>query len=227
MESTKILDVITKCIDHTLLKPEATFAQIEQLVKEALEYNFFSVCINPAYVATCAEMLKGSDVKVCTVVGFPLGMNSTHTKVFETIQAIKDGAHEIDMVINIGALKSQNDLLVEDDIHQVVKTAAGTLVKVIIETSLLTNEEKIKACTLAEKAGAQFVKTSTGFNGGGATIEDILLMRKNVSEHIGVKASGGVKNLEMAKKMLAAGANRIGTSAGVAIVKNLSASDFY
>jgi len=227
METSKTLDQIKKSIDHTLLKPEATFSQIEQLVKEALDYHFFSVCINPSYVASCAEMLKGSDVKVCTVIGFPLGMTTTSTKALETKEAIKNGASEIDMVINIGALKSQNDLLVEDDIREVVQAASGHLVKVIIETSLLTKEEKVKACKLAEKAGAHFVKTSTGFNGGGASVEDIELMRQSVSPHIGVKASGGIKNLEMAKKMLAAGANRIGTSAGVSIVKNLTSADFY
>lgn len=227
METPNILETISKSIDHTLLKPEATFAQISHLVTEALQYNFCSVCINPAYVATCAEMLKDSQVKVCTVIGFPLGMNSSHTKAFETKQAIKDGASEVDMVINIGALKSQNYLLVEEDINAVVLAAEGVLVKVIIETSLLTDDEKIKACQLAEKAGANFVKTSTGFNGGGATIEDVKLMRQSVSPHIGVKASGGVKNLEMAKKMLSAGATRIGTSNGVSIVKNLTSSEFY
>ena len=227
METPNILSLISRSIDHTLLKPESTFAQICHLASEALQYNFYSVCIHPTYVATCAEMLKNSQVKVCTVIGFPLGMNSSLTKAFETSQAIKDGASEVDMVINIGALKSQNYLLVEEDIKSVVLAADGILVKVIIETSLLTDDEKIKACQLAEKAGANFVKTSTGFNGGGATIEDVKLMRQSVSPHIGVKASGGVKNLEMAKKMMAAGATRIGTSNGVSIVKNLTSSEFY
>jgi deoxyribose-phosphate aldolase len=227
MESSSIQDTISKSIDHTLLKPDATFTQIYHLVEEAKEHHFFSVCVNPSYVATCAELLKGSGVQVCTVIGFPLGANSTVTKAFETSHAIKDGADEIDMVINVGALKSQKFLLVEDDIREVVHAAEGRVVKVIIETSLLTDEEKVVACQLAEKAGAVFVKTSTGFNGGGATVEDVKLMKESVSTTVSVKASGGIRDLETAKKMLAAGASRLGTSAGVSIVKGLTAQDFY
>ena len=218
---------IARSIDHTLLRPEATIAKIQHLVEEAIQYRFFSVCVNPAYVATCAELLKGTGVQVCTVVGFPLGANSSATKAFETTQAIKDGADEIDMVINIGALKSQKLLLVEEDIREVVAAAEGKIVKVIIETSLLTNEEKIIACQLAEKAGANFVKTSTGFNGGGASVEDIILMKESVSTTVSIKASGGIKDLETAKRLIAAGATRLGTSAGVAILKGFSVQDFY
>ncbi len=218
---------IARSIDHTLLKPDATITQIHNLVEEAKQYRFFSVCVNPSYVATCAELLKGSGVQVCTVVGFPLGASSSATKAFETARAIKDGADEIDMVINIGALKSQKLLLVEEDIREVVAAAEGKIVKVIIETSLLTNEEKVVACQLAEKAGANFVKTSTGFNGGGATVEDVTLMKESVSTTVLVKASGGIKDLETAKKMIAAGASRLGTSAGVAILKGFTTQDFY
>lgn len=227
METTKIQDSIAKSIDHTLLRPDATITQIHMLVEEAKQHRFFSVCVNPAYVATCAELLRGSGVQVCTVVGFPLGANASATKAFETVHAIKDGASEIDMVINIGALKSQKLLLVEEDIREVVFAAEGLIVKVIIETSLLTDEEKVIACQLAEKAGANFVKTSTGFGGGGATVEDIKLMKESVSSNMGIKASGGIKDLETAKKMLAAGATRLGTSAGVSLVKGLVTQDFY
>ena len=230
METTtleKFEEKIARSIDHTLLKPDATIAKIQNLVEEAILHRFYSVCVNPSYVATCAELLKGTGVQVCTVVGFPLGANSSATKAFETSHAIKDGADEIDMVINIGALKSQKLLLVEEDIRDVVAAAEGKIVKVIIETSLLTNEEKVIACQLAEKAGANFVKTSTGFNGGGATIEDIILMKESVSSSIAIKASGGIKDLETAKRMIAAGASRLGTSAGVAILKGFSVQDFY
>jgi deoxyribose-phosphate aldolase len=227
MESQSKQDVIAKTIDHTLLKPDATLAQIQTLIEEAKANHFFSVCINPFYVANCAELLKGTGVQVCTVIGFPLGASATAVKAFETAHAIRDGADEIDMVINIGALKSEKYLLVEDDIREVVKAAAGKVVKVIIETSLLSKEEKIMACKLSEKAGAHFVKTSTGFNGGGATIEDVALMRESVSANMKVKASGGIRDLESAKKMLAAGASRLGTSAGVSIVKGLASSEFY
>lgn len=218
---------IARSIDHTLLKPDATINQIQNLIEEARKYHFFSVCVNPSYVATCAELLKGSGVQVCTVIGFPLGASSSATKAFETTRAIKDGADEIDMVINIGALKSQKLLLVEEDIRDVVSHAEGKIVKVIIETSLLTNEEKVIACQLAEKAGANFVKTSTGFNGGGATIDDITLMKESVSTAVSIKASGGIKDLETARKMIQAGASRLGTSAGVAILKGFTTQDFY
>lgn len=221
------LETISRSIDHTLLKAEATFTQIHHLVEEAREHRFFSVCVNPSYVATCSELLKGSGVLVCTVIGFPLGANSTATKAFETAHAIKDGADEIDMVINIGALKSQKLLLVEEDIKAVVIEAQGKTVKVILETSLLTDEEKVLACQAAEKAGAHFVKTSTGFNGGGATVHDITLMKNSVSTHMQIKASGGIRDLETAQKMLDAGATRLGTSSGVSIVKGMKTADFY
>jgi len=227
METATVEEKIARSIDHTLLKPDATISQIHNLIEEAKQHRFFSVCVNPSYVATCADLLKGSGVQVCTVVGFPLGANSSATKAFETAHAIKDGADEIDMVINIGALKSQKILLVEEDIRDVVLAAEGKIVKVIIETSLLTDEEKVIACQLAEKAGAKFVKTSTGFNGGGATIEDVILMKESVSTTVEVKASGGIKDLETAKKFLAAGATRLGTSAGVAIIKGFTTQDFY
>lgn len=227
VETTTIIEKISKSIDHTLLKPEATFTQIHALCAEAREHRFFSVCVNPAYVATCADLLKGSGVQVCTVIGFPLGANSTASKAFEATHAIKDGADEIDMVINVGALKSQKFLLVEEDIREVVKASEGKIVKVIIETSLLTDEEKVVACQLSEKAGANFVKTSTGFNGGGASVADITLMKESISSTIRIKASGGIRDLETAKKMLAAGATRLGTSAGVSIIRGLETKDFY
>jgi deoxyribose-phosphate aldolase len=208
-------------IDHTLLKPDATPEQVRQLCQEAIKYNFASVCVNSAYVRLCAELLQGSTVKVCTVVGFPLGANIPEVKAFEAEMSIAQGATEIDMVQNIGALKARDDELVRRDIQGVVWVchSAGVLVKVILETSLLSSEEKARACLLAKEAGADFVKTSTGFMGGGASVEDIALMRKIVGPDIGVKASGGVKTLEDALKMVKAGANRIGASAGVNIVQ--------
>jgi deoxyribose-phosphate aldolase len=208
-------------IDHTLLKPDATHDQIAQLCFEARKYNFASVCINPTHVKLCAELLKGSPVKVCTVIGFPLGATSPEVKVFETQNAIQNGASEIDMVINIGALKARDLELVARDIRGVVLAghAANALVKVIIETALLNEEEKVLACLLAKEAEADYVKTSTGFSGGGATVEDITLMRKTVGPNIGVKASGGIRTREDVEKMLAAGASRIGASAGVKIVQ--------
>ena len=212
---------IARLIDHTLLKPEATPEQIEQLCQEALTYKFASVCVNPTYVKLAAEQLQGSEVEVCTVVGFPLGANVTATKVFETQQALDDGATEIDMVINIGALKSGDHRLIEDDISHVVNTSHqhGAICKVIIETALLSDEEKVTACRLAQKSVADFVKTSTGFSSKGATVEDVALMRQTVGPEMGVKASGGIKNYSDAKRMVAAGANRLGVSAGVKIVK--------
>jgi deoxyribose-phosphate aldolase len=212
---------IAQMIDHTLLKPEATVPQIAQLCHEAMLYHFASVCINPAHVKLAAQLLQNSDVKVCTVVGFPLGATSTEAKVFETLQAVDDGATEIDMVINIGALKGGDDALVERDIAAVVKTAhrRGALCKVIIEAALLTDEEKVRACQLAKKAGADFVKTSTGFSSGGATIEDVALMRRTVGPNVGVKASGGIKTLSDAQNMISAGATRLGVSAGVKIIQ--------
>ncbi|MCY8935370.1 deoxyribose-phosphate aldolase [Peribacillus frigoritolerans] len=215
-------------IDHTLLKADATKEQIKVLCEEAREYSFASVCVNPTWVKYASELLEGSEVKVCTVIGFPLGANTPETKAFETKDAIANGAHEVDMVINIGALKDKDDELVERDIRAVVAASTGkALSKVIIETSLLTDEEKVRACELAVKAGTDYVKTSTGFSTGGATVEDIALMRKTVGPDIGVKASGGVRNTSDAQNVIEAGATRIGASAGVSIVKGLTADSDY
>jgi deoxyribose-phosphate aldolase len=212
---------IAQYIDHTLLKPEATRVEIEQLCDEARSYQFASVCVNPTWVREAAVRLLGSNVRVCTVVGFPLGATLPDVKAYETRRAIFDGATEIDMVINIGALKSGDDELVGRDIAAVVSSARDgcAIVKVILETALLTDEEKIRGSRLAREAGADFVKTSTGFSRGGATVADIELMRKTVGEELGVKASGGVKDLTAAREMIAAGATRIGASAGVRIVQ--------
>ncbi|MBD3109736.1 deoxyribose-phosphate aldolase [Bacillus sp. AGMB 02131] len=219
---------IARMIDHTVLKADTTEKQIIKLCEEAKEYHFASVCVNPTWVKKSAELLAGTDVKVCTVIGFPLGANTPEVKAFEVTQAIKDGATEVDMVINIGALKDGNNELVERDIKAVVDAAKGqALTKVIIETCLLTDEEKVRACELAVKAGADYVKTSTGFSTGGATKEDIALMRKTVGPDIGVKASGGVRNAADAEAMIAAGATRIGASAGIEIVKGLTADSDY
>ncbi|MFP3510578.1 deoxyribose-phosphate aldolase [Peribacillus sp. SIMBA_075] len=215
-------------IDHTLLKADATKEQIKVLCEEAREYNFASVCVNPTWVKYASELLEGSEVKVCTVIGFPLGATTPETKAFETKDAISNGAHEVDMVINIGALKDKDDELVERDIRAVIAASTGkALSKVIIETSLLTEEEKVRACELAVNAGTDYVKTSTGFSTGGATVEDITLMRKTVGPDIGVKASGGVRNTSDAQKVIEAGATRIGASAGVSIVKGLTAESDY
>lgn len=215
---------IARMIDHTLLKPDATSAQIKQICDEAKTHNFASVCINPTHVRACAAMLKDAAPKVCTVIGFPLGASSSVVKSYEADAAIQEGADEIDMVINIGALKDGNDELVVDDITGVVETAhsKGKIVKVIIETCLLTDAEKEKACLLAKEAGADFVKTSTGFAGGGATVEDVALMRRVVGAEMGVKASGGVRSYEDALAMVEAGATRLGASAGVKIVQGQS-----
>ncbi|WP_088008020.1 deoxyribose-phosphate aldolase [Indiicoccus explosivorum] len=219
---------IAAAIDHTLLKPEATKEQIEKLCAEAKEYVFASVCVNPAWVETAYALLKDSPVKVCTVIGFPLGASTSETKAFETKDAIGNGATEIDMVLNIGALKSGDTDTVKKDIEAVVQAAAGSaIVKVILETSLLNDEEKRTASLLAKEAGADFVKTSTGFSTGGATEEDIRLMRETVGPDLGVKASGGVRSLEDVKKMMDAGATRIGASSGVAIVKGESGEAGY
>lgn len=220
---------ITGIIDHTLLKADATEEQITVLAQEAKEYSFASVCVNPTWVKKAAELLKDApEVKVCTVIGFPLGATTSAVKAFETTNAIENGADEVDMVINIGALKDKNYDLVQSDIQAVVDAAKGkALVKVIIETALLTDEEKAKVSELAVKAGADFVKTSTGFSTGGATVEDVALMRKTVGPDVGVKASGGVRGLEDAKVMIEAGATRIGASSGVSIAKGqLSNSDY-
>ncbi|MEK5332194.1 deoxyribose-phosphate aldolase [Lysinibacillus sp. FSL W8-0992] len=215
-------------IDHTLLKAEATKEQIEKLCAEAKEFGFASVCVNPTWVKYCSELLQNSDVLVCTVIGFPLGANTPAVKTFEAKDAIANGAQEVDMVINIGALKDQNFEQVQADISAVVEAAKGSaIVKVIIEACLLTEEEKVKACELSVAAGADYVKTSTGFSTGGATAEDIALMRKTVGPELGVKASGGVRSLEDMQKMVEAGATRIGASSGVAIMKGLIADSNY
>lgn len=205
-------------VDHTLLKPNATQEEIGKLCEEAKNFCFASVCVNPSYVALSAQLLKGSGVKVCTVVGFPLGSTTPTVKAIEARDAIANGADEIDMVINIGALKSGNDAVVYDDIKAVRDATRGKVLKVILETSLLSNEEKVRACVASKKAGADFVKTSTGFGGGGATVEDIKLMRTTVGPLMGVKASGGIRDAKIASDMIAAGATRLGTSASIAIV---------
>lgn len=210
---------LNKLIDHTLLKPEATKAQIEKLCGEAKEYDFKSVCVNPHYVKYAKELLKERDVLVCTVIGFPLGQNTTAIKVAETKDAIQNGADEIDMVINIGALKSKDGDYVLNEIKEIRNACKGKTLKVIIETCILTDEEKITACKLSKEAGADFVKTSTGFSTHGATVEDVKLMRETVGEDMGVKASGGIRDRETALKMVEAGATRLGVSAGVEIVK--------
>ena len=209
---------IAAMIDHTLLKPEATPAQIEKLCAEAAEYHFASVCVNPVYIPLAACLLKGTGVKVCCVVGFPLGAIAPEQKAAEAASCAAMGAEELDMVIHVGAAKAGDWALVQRDIEGVVKAAAGHTVKVIIETCLLTDEEKVKACEAAKAAGAHFVKTSTGFSTGGATTHDIALMRKTVGPEMGVKASGGIRDYETAMAMIEAGANRIGASAGIAIV---------
>ena len=218
---------LNKYIDHTLLKPDASQEQIETLIEEAKKYDFASVCVNPTWVNFAAQALKATDVKVCTVIGFPLGANTPELKAFETSDATQNGANEVDMVINIGALKSRNFDLVERDIRAVVEAAKGTLVKVIIETCLLTDDEKVKACQIAQKAGADFVKTSTGFSTGGATVADVALMRKTVGPDMGVKASGGARSYEDALAFIKAGATRIGASSGVAIMEGDVANGDY
>jgi deoxyribose-phosphate aldolase len=214
---------LASLIDHTLLRPEATPAQIAALCDEAARLHFASVCVNPAFVALCARRLVGTPVAICTVIGFPLGATTSAARCAEAAQALADGARELDMVLAIGYLKGGELQTVAEDIHAVVATAhpAGALVKVIIETALLNEEEKITACLLAARAGADFVKTSTGFLGGGATVPDIALMRRTVGPTLGVKASGGVRSLADARALLAAGADRLGTSAGVAIIREL------
>ncbi len=211
---------IASYIDHTLLKPDATGEQIDQLCAEAKEYGFASVCVNPYYVARCVKNLKGSEVKVCTVVGFPLGATTMETKVFETLQAVASGAQEIDMVMNVCAMKSGHTKAIEQEIQALAAAVEDkAILKVIIETCLLTDEEKTQACRIARRSGAHFVKTSTGFSTGGATVEDVTLMKKAAGANVKVKASGGIRDYATAKAMIEAGADRIGASAGVAIVK--------
>lgn len=210
-----------KYIDHTLLKPDCTEKQIEELCNEAKKYDFASVCVNPCFVSKCYELLKNTDVKVCTVIGFPLGATTTLAKIEETKDALKNGASEIDMVINISKLKCNEDEYVFNEIKQLKEICKNNILKVIIETCLLTNEEKIRVCTLAVKAGADFVKTSTGFSTGGATYEDVKLMKETVKDKCLVKASGGIRDTETFLKMIEAGASRIGASAGIKIIEGL------
>lgn len=214
-------------IDHTILKPDTTEDQVRKICAEAIENKFFSVCVNSSFVPLCRELLKDSQVKVCAVVGFPLGAMSTEAKAFETRWAVDHGAEEVDMVISIGALKSRQLEVVRNDIHQVVTAAQGRTVKVIIETSLLNQEDKILACQLSKEAGAHFVKTSTGFGGGGATVEDVRLMKSTVGDSLQVKASGGVRDRATAEALIDAGASRLGTSSGVQLVRNQSATGAY
>lgn len=216
-------------IDHTLLKPDATPSDIKILCNEAKKYSFASVCINPGYVSLCSELLRGTDVKVCTVIGFPLGATTTEVKQFETEQAINNGADEVDMVINIGQLKQGNYDYVQKDVKAVVDTAKrrNVLTKVIFEISLLTDEEKVKAALICKKVGADFVKTSTGFSTGGATVGDVALMKFVVGRDIGVKAAGGIRSKEDAEAMIASGADRIGASASVKIVSGGVSVDEY
>jgi len=214
---------LAKLIDHTLLKPEATESDVRRVCQQALEHGFGAVCINPVYVSLAAGIVSGTGVRVCTVVGFPLGANLTETKAFEAAKAVEQGAAEIDMVINVGALKSGDYARVEQDIRRVVGAVGeGALVKVILETALLSDDEKATACRLSAEAGAHFVKTSTGFGPGGATEGDVALMRRIVGDKLGVKASGGIRDAATAMRMIAAGASRLGCSASVAIVRELS-----
>lgn len=210
---------LNKYIDHTVLKADTPKAKVQQILDEAIQYDFMSVCINPTWVSFAAEKLAATDVKVCTVIGFPLGANTSTVKAFEAAEAIKNGADEVDMVINIGAAKDGDWDLVESDIQAVVDASKDVTTKVIIETSLLTDEEKVKACQAAVRAGADFVKTSTGFSTAGATVADIALMRQTVGPDLGVKASGGVRSIADAQAMIEAGATRLGTSNGVDIMK--------
>jgi len=212
---------VAAMIDHTLLKPDASRQSITDLCREAAQFRFATVCVNPTWVATCAKLLQGTGVGVCSVVGFPLGATTPDVKGYETRRVIFDGAREVDMVINVGALKSGDDCLVEHDIRSVAQVAHeyDAICKVIIETALLTDDEKVRACEAAKRAGADFVKTSTGFSKGGATVADIALMRRTVGSELGVKASGGVKGLDDARKMVEAGATRIGASVGVKIAQ--------
>ena len=222
--ATEALDAarLARFIDHTILRPEATEADVARYCREAVEHGFYSVCVNPLYAAFVAGELAGSGVATCSVVGFPFGATPDAVKAFETERAVGDGAREIDMVIAIGALRGGRHALVEADIATVKRACGPALLKVIIEACLLTDSEKVTSCRLAEQAGADFVKTSTGFSTGGATVEDVALMRRSVSPQIGVKASGGVRSLATARAMIAAGATRIGTSSGTVIMRELA-----
>jgi deoxyribose-phosphate aldolase len=226
----KLKDInIAGKIDHTLLKPDATPKEITELCEEARKYSFASVCVNPGYVSLCSKLLNGTSVKVCTVIGFPLGSNTTEVKKFEAEQALQNGATEVDMVINVGQLKAGNYDYVENDVRQVVSKAKSkdAICKVILETALLTDEEKVKACLICKKAGADFVKTSTGFSKGGATVGDVALMKYVVGKGMGVKASGGIRSKEDAEAMIASGADRIGASASVKIVSGEKSESTY
>lgn len=217
----KLKKALNKYFDHTLLKPEATCEQIDKLCEEAAEYDFYSVCVNSCYVARCTEKLHGTDVKIAAVVGFPLGACTSRTKAFETEEACMDGASEVDMVLNVGVFKNGDYDYIREDIYAVVEAAAkyNAIVKVILETCLLTDDEIVEACKLAKEAGAHFVKTSTGFNSGGATVADVALMKKTVGDALEVKASGGIRDYDTAVAMIEAGADRIGASASVAIME--------
>ncbi len=213
---------LLKYIDQTLLRPHATIEEMTAFLEEAKLYKFYAVCINPWFTKLAVEIMKGSEIKVGVAIGFPLGATTTMTKVYEADEALENGADELDMVINIGALKSKDYEYVESEIKKIVNLAGRKIVKVILETCYLTDEEKITACKIAEASGASFVKTSTGFAPGGATVEDVKLMRETVGNRLGVKASGGIRTLDDALKMISAGANRIGTSSGKAIIDALS-----
>lgn len=221
MDLGKSPESIAKMIDHTNLKPDAATKDIEKLCDEAKKYGFASVCVNPSYVSFSKNLLEDTDIKVCTVIGFPLGANTPKIKFFETTDAVRNGADEIDMVINIGALKSGLDDEVKSDIAGVVAASEGKIVKVIIETGLLNKDEKLRACKSAKEAGANFVKTSTGFGVSGATIKDINILKENVGSNMSIKASGGIRNLKTTLDMIDAGATRIGTSSGVQIIEEL------
>ncbi len=213
---------LAKMIDHTNVRPDATEEAINKLCSEAKQYNFACACVTPTNVIIAKKLLRGSDVQVCAVIGFPLGVQTPKTKAFETMEAVSKGASEIDMVINIGGLKSGREELVKEDIEGVIEAAAGRTVKVILETALLTDDEKVKACLIAKKAGADFVKTSTAYGGlSGATVEDVTLMRKTVGPEMGIKAAGGIRDLKTALEMIDAGATKIGTSTGVQIMQEL------
>lgn len=219
---------LNEAIDHTLLKADATYQDIQKLINEAREYQFKSVCVHPTHVALAAKELQNTNVKVCTVIGFPLGANTKNTKSYEASEAIENGAHEIDMVINIGALKSGNDELVLEEITALRKVCSnGIILKVIIETALLTEEEKVTACQLVTKANADFIKTSTGFASAGASIADVELFKKHLGPNVEIKASGGIRNKEQALAFIKAGASRLGTSNGKAIVENTLAHGKY
>ena len=217
----KLTKPLNKYFDHTLLKPEATNEQIDALCKEARQYDFYSVCVNTCYVSRCYDALRDTDVKVAAVVGFPLGACTTQSKVFETKEAFMDGASEVDMVLNVGKFRSGDNDYIRDDIRAVAEAAHsfGGIVKVILETCLLSDEEIVEACKLSMEAGADFVKTSTGFSTGGATAEDVALMKKTVGDHLQVKASGGIRDYDQCMKMIEAGADRIGASASVKIME--------